>query len=149
IHTIAFFSTDVAGNVEDANMVQVLIDKTAPTVTHALSPMPNTHGWNQASVTVTFTCADSLSGITYCTPPQLVNTEGAGQNVPGQANDQAGNVTYDTAVVNIDETAPVITSSVSPAANANGWYNGPVTVAFTCVDDLSGISSCSPATVLS
>ena len=42
----------------------------------------------------------------------------------------------------IDQTPPLISGSASPAANANGWNNTPVTVSFTCSDVPSGISSC-------
>ncbi len=149
VHTISFWSTDVAGNVEDANDVQVLIDKSAPTLTHVLVPVPNTHGWDNSPVTVTFTCKDSFSGITFCTGPQIVSTDGAGQTVTGEADDQAGNVTYDNALVSIDQTPPTITAAASPSANGKGWYNGPVTISYTCGDELSGISSCSPPKVVS
>src|SRR5205823_1215807 len=46
----------------------------------------------------------------------------------------------------IDKTAPTITHTQSPPANANGWNNTPVTVTFDCHDQLalSGIASCTP-----
>jgi hypothetical protein len=50
--------------------------------------------------------------------------------------------------LNIDETPPVISATVSPAPNANGIIFGPsATVSFTCSDALSGIATCpSPVT---
>ena len=45
-----------------------------------------------------------------------------------------------------DTTPPVVTSSLTPPPNANGWHNGPATVTFTCSDAGSGVRSC-PAAV--
>jgi hypothetical protein len=41
-----------------------------------------------------------------------------------------------------DTNAPTVIYTVTPAANANGWNNSNVTVAFTCSDELSGIQTC-------
>ena len=40
-----------------------------------------------------------------------------------------------------DTTPPVITSTVTPNANSNGWNNGPVTVTWSVSDPESGIAS--------
>ena len=142
-HTISFASTDKAGNVEGTTTVVVLIDKTKPTITHQLSPVANSNGWNNADVTVTFDCADQtgLSGIATCTAPQKVTTEGAGHEVLGTATDKAGNTATDTATVNLDKTPPTITGAPDRKANAAGWYDGDVTVSFDGKDALSGIDT--------
>jgi predicted extracellular nuclease len=55
---------------------------------------------------------------------------------------------HDPQVVLLSMPAPTISASRSPAANANGWNNGDVTVTFTCDDPLSSLVSCpSPVTV--
>jgi hypothetical protein len=51
--------------------------------------------------------------------------------------------------INIDKTAPSVSASASPAANANGWNNTDVTVSFSGLDALSGIDSCEANVVLS
>ena len=37
-----------------------------------------------------------------------------------------------SAAINVDETAPTLTGTPTTAPNANGWYNGPVTIHWTC-----------------
>ena len=38
-----------------------------------------------------------------------------------------------------DTTPPIISYNITPTQSINGWYNSPVTISFTCNDDLSGI----------
>jgi hypothetical protein len=141
-HTLQYWSADVAGNIESAQTVHVKIDKTAPSITHTDAPAPNTNGWNNADVTVTFTCADTLSGVASCGPNKTVTTEGANQQVDGTAVDNAGNTAADPALVSIDKTAPTISAAADRSANANGWYNADITVSFSCKDALSGVAAC-------
>jgi large repetitive protein len=145
VHTLQFWSVDNAGNVEAARTAQVKIDKSAPTISHTQSPAANGNGWNNSSVTVTFNCNDSLSGIASCTAPQTITSEGKQQPVTGTARDHAGNTATDPATVSIDKSAPAISASRTPAPNANGWNNTPVTVGFTCADTLSGTDLCPSA----
>jgi hypothetical protein len=58
------------------------------------------------------------------------------------ATDVAGNVGQSSVTVNVDRTAPSVAISLSPAPNANGWNNTPVTVHFTCADGGSGVATC-------
>jgi hypothetical protein len=150
-HNLVFWSVDKAGNIEDPQTVQVMIDQTSPTINHTLSPSANGNGWNNTGVTVTFICADTVSGLAPngCTDPVAVTTEGANQVVTGTALDNAGNTATDPASVSIDETAPSISGDAMPAANTYGWNNTDVTVSFTCGDALSGLASCSGPTTLS
>ncbi|HEX4955081.1 MAG TPA: DNRLRE domain-containing protein [Thermoanaerobaculia bacterium] len=46
-----------------------------------------------------------------------------------------------------DNEPPTISAAITPAPNGAGWHNGPVTVTFTCDDQLSGIATC-PAPVV-
>ncbi len=142
-HTIAYRSTDKAGNAEAARTVTVEIDKSNPSITHTLTPKANGNGWNNADTTVTFICDDqaALSGIASCTTPQTITTEGEQQRVVGTAVDKAGNTATDRATVSLDRTAPTIHGSRSPEANAHGWSNTDVTVHFDGADELSGIAS--------
>ncbi|MEO6412514.1 MAG: PxKF domain-containing protein [Pedococcus sp.] len=148
-YDLEVWSVDVAGNRETAKSATVLIDKSAPTITHGQSPAANGNGWNNTDVRVTFTCDDTGgSGLASCTSPVDVTTEGKQIPVPGTALDHAGNSATDPATVSIDTSAPTISGALDRAANANGWYRAPVTVTFTCADQalLSGVASC-PAPV--
>jgi hypothetical protein len=49
------------------------------------------------------------------------------------------------AVVHIDDDTPHISASRSALPNANGWYNAPVSIAYTCSDDSSGVATCPAA----
>jgi hypothetical protein len=76
-------------------------------------------------------------------------TEGAGQTVTGTAQDVAGNTSTTTVSnINVDKTAPTIVGAATTAPNAHGWYNGPVTIHWTCGDALSGVVVCPSDTVL-
>ena len=93
---------DHAGN-QASETITVSIDKTAPTIQATLSPQPNAAGWNTGPVTVTFACADGLSGIVSCSPPATVSTPGT-HTIVGLAVDRAGNQTA------LNKTVKVATS---------------------------------------
>ncbi len=42
----------------------------------------------------------------------------------------------------VDREGPTITAEPDRPANANGWYDGPVTFTFTCGDAVSGVEDC-------
>ena len=132
-------AVDKAGNRATAR-VEVNIDKTAPIITHHVTPAPNVYGWNNSDVTVSFECTDTRSGIASCPSPVVVTTEGKTQTVRGTTMDKAGNEAFIDVTLNIDKTAPVIT--------INGVTDGatyPVctslTPDFTATDPLSGLLS--------
>lgn len=140
-------ATDQAGNTASTS-VTINLDKTPPTIAASPAPPANTFGWNNTSVTVTFNCADALSGVATCTAPITLSTEGANQIATGTATDKAGNNASATATINIDKTPPTISVQSTPAPNAAGWNNTNVTVSFSCADALSGIATCpGPQTV--
>jgi len=148
-HTLEYWSVDNAGNEETHKAIDVKIDGTSPTISHALTPAANAAGWNKSDVTVSFECEDVLSGIATCTPDKVVADEGAAQVVTGTATDDAGNTATDPATVNLDETAPTVKGSADRPANAAGWYKDDVTVSFLAGDELSGVDTFSAPKTLS
>jgi hypothetical protein len=141
--TISGTAVDKAGHSTTASLT-LSIDTGPPTIAGAKDRAANSFGWYNAPVTVTWTCADSLSGVASCSPPSTISTQGTGQSVTGAATDVAGNAAFATVSgINIDTTAPTI----SATPNDSTWRKGPVTVKFTCADDRSGVVAC-PADVV-
>ena len=125
------------------------------TVVVAGSPdrSPNPAGWYDAAVTVTWTASEPGSPATTVTPPPAVTigTEGAFQTVTSvPACDAANSCATGALRVSIDRTAPGVVGTALPAPNAAGWNNTPVTVTFSCTDQLSGLvpNSCTAPVVL-
>ncbi len=140
--------TDKAGNAAAAaTATGINIDTTKPVITGVAAPAANGAGWNNTNVTVTFTCADGLSGVDADTVQGgTLSAEGTGLSLSntGGCTDKAGSVADLAAVsgIKIDKTSPSVTAAPTSAPNANGWYNGPVTVQFSCTDALSGVATC-------
>ncbi len=140
-------ATDASGQTAMAS-VTLNVDKTAPSVSVTQTPASNPSGWNNSDVTVAFACSDATSGVAVCPALTLVTTEGAQQQISGQATDTAGNTVTASKSVNVDKTNPIISVVASPAPNAAGWNNSDVTIATSCADSLSGVASCSrPVTI--
>ena len=78
-----------------------------------------------------------------------MTTEGAEQEINGEATDLAGNKTIASAAVSIDKTLPIVTASSSPEPNSNGWNNSDVTVHFTASDTISDIDTVTADIVIS
>lgn len=144
VHTITFWSVDAAGNLEDAaaagHSVTVKIDGIKPTISGSATPAPNTAGWNNTDVTVAFSCSDAESGIASCPDDSVLSDDGAAQYVTGTATDHGGNSDSATVgPVNVDKTGPTLSGAATTSPNANGWYNGDVTVHWTPSDATSGV----------
>ncbi|MHB1487559.1 MAG: hypothetical protein ACYCS7_09320 [Acidimicrobiales bacterium] len=141
----------VTGDTTIAFLIQST-DTTPPVIQAVLSQAPTPSGWVNTSVTVSFNCSDTDSGVAKCSPPVTKTTDGS-YTITGTAEDHAGNVTTVTQTVNVDKTPPTITPVV-PAPNASGWYNQDVPVSFTCADPTvngvaSGVASCPGSTTAS
>lgn len=132
---------DQAGNQASAS-IQLNIDKTPPLITPAVNRNPNADGWNNADVTITFTCTDTLSGISSCPPPVTVTTEGEDQVITGTAVDKAGNMATASVTLNIDKTPPSINLSAFPEIL---WPTNHkmdfVSISGSATDEFSGVAS--------
>ena len=135
----------VTENTEEPGTGEV--DTTKPVITGSRDPLPNSFGWNNTDVTVSFSCADTgsvQSGIDINTlAGATVTTEGKDQSVTntGECIDAAGNVADSVTVsgINIDKTPPVVTITLPK----NGKYglNESVTATWSATDALSGVIS--------
>ena len=130
---------DLAGNI-GYSTATLNIDLTQPVVSAGQVPVPNTYGWNNTDVTVSFECLDDLSGIAGCPGSIAYSAEGIDISTSVRAWDLAGNY-RDGAVsdINIDKTPPVSTAALSGIYN-NGYYGGTVAVTITSTDTLSGVA---------
>jgi hypothetical protein len=106
--TVIGTAVDYAGLRTD-DPVTLNLDLAAPTISAAADRVANADGWYRAPVTVSFACADALSGLASCAAPITLAGEGAGQAATGGATDRAGNVASATVSgVDVDTTAPTI-----------------------------------------
>ena len=87
---------------------------------------------------IAFNCSDDISSVAECATPTTVTAEGADQSVAGSVTDLAGNSASTDILISLDKTPPVLTSIVTPPANAAGWHGVDVAIAYDCSDSLSG-----------
>ncbi len=140
--TLEYWSVDGAGNTEGVKTATVRIDKSAPVTT---DDAPT--GWVRDAVTVHLVASDPFSGVdkTYYsldgTDPSVVATSGIVISAAGTTTvsycsvDSVGNTEgVKTAIVRIDESAPVTTDD-APA----GWVRDAVTVHLVASDPFSGV----------
>jgi hypothetical protein len=140
--------SDVAGNV-GAGSVALKYDSTPPSVTGAApARQPDANGWYNHQVVVSFSGADSGSGVDSCTPATYGGPDSGTATVTGTCVDKAGNRSAPTTfALKYDATPPQVTGAApGRAPDANGWFNHPLTVGFTGSDATSGIDFCSQPT---
>jgi len=139
-HSISGSCTDEAGN-SDSDTFNFKYDATAPTISGSKSPAPTSFGWNNGTVTVTYTCGDNLSGVASCGPTDTLSSEGANQSSTGNATDGAGNTASAmVSPINIDLTNPLVSLVGGPANNSSFYFGfGPNAPTCTASDALSGL----------
>jgi hypothetical protein len=136
-----------------------LFDAVSPTTTFALTPPPNTAGWNNSSVVVTLTGTDtpgsgvqsirySLSGV-QTSPPTIsgnpatiaISAEGS-TTVQYSAVDNAGNMESEkTSTVLIDKTGPVIAGMPVDCKLSPPKHQLIQVATITASDAVSGVAS--------
>lgn len=133
--------TDAGGLTASASETYGIVDTTNPVITWVSRTPANANGWNNGEVTVEWSCTDSGSGAVSASVSETVSAEGADQSVTGVCTDHAGNTASDTQTgINIDQTAPTLSPSVSPNPVVLG---GSATATPNASDTLSGIDSAS------
>jgi hypothetical protein len=113
-----------------------------PSVTYRCSPAPaNCTGWFRSSVSIDWTVLPSNAAMTGC-QDKSYSTDTAGTSEYCRADDGEAAVTVEL-TLRVDKTRPVVIGGQpSRAADANGWYNHAVGVAFAGSDQTSGIAAC-------
>jgi hypothetical protein len=156
-HTIDYWSTDTAGNVEATHTVHVKLDNAAPSVTLDTNPASpdGTNGWFVSSASFTLSAADAASGVasrlyrldggsaqTYTGPVSLSQGD---HTIEYWAVDQAGNTsTHTTTHVKLDSAKPVTTLTTTPGSpdGSNGWFRqASVSFTLSASDATSGVAT--------
>ena len=139
IHTIAYYSTDVAGNIEEVKTEEVKIDRTAP------ETVSNADGeWHQ-EFAVELTAVDEKSGVEtsyysvngseFLEGTSFIVDEDGIHTISFYSIDKAGNIEeVKTAEVKIDRSAPETVS------NADGEWHQEFAVELTATDDKSKVA---------
>lgn len=145
---------------DENNGITSPVDVTPPATTAAVSPSPNTNGWDNAAVAVALSATDdsgvattyyalddatctlgSLGSCSIYTNPYSVTANGK-HTIYFFSVDNAGNYELQQSIpINIDETPPQTTASLSGTLAGGNQYLAPVTVTLTASDNLSGVSS--------
>ena len=158
-HTIEFWSTDNAGNIETHHTDTFQIDTTAPITTASLSGTLGLNDWYVTSVQVTLTAEDpgessippTGSGIyktyyiidgglqTEYIGPFTVSEQGS-HTIQFWSVDIAGNTEVpNTMEFKIDTITPATTASQSPDGDNGWWKTSPATVILSASDATSGV----------
>jgi hypothetical protein len=105
-------------------------------------------GWYHAPVSIAFAGADQVSGVDSCATVNYSGPDTGAASVPGTCRDKAGNVSAPLGfALKYDGTGPTVTSATpARAADANGWYNHAVAIAFAGADPISGVATCTNTT---
>lgn len=139
--------TDRGGLTATSSVTYSIVDTTAPVITFVSQlPAANTAGWNNADVTVTWSCSDNVAiDAATSTTSVTLSSEGANQIATSTCTDVSGNDAAATVTgINIDKTAPTITAALTPDRASSGWWNattGAPTVTYTCSDATSGLAA--------
>lgn len=138
--------TNDAGLRTDAIPFLVMLDRSAPSASLAVTGEPGSNGWFTGPVTATTTGADDISGPPVCTDEQVLDHDTAGTTVHGSCTNQAGLTgDADPVDVRVDLTNPTASLSVSHGSlGANGWYVDDVTVHTAGADNVSDPTACTP-----
>lgn len=124
--------------------VTIKRDATPPTATAVTAQRaPDSNGWYNHAVQVATTGTDATSGIASCTSPTYSGPDSGSASVSGTCTDNAGNASAPKALLfQFDATPPTVAPKAARGADANGWYNHAVDVAFQGTDAVSGIDTC-------
>lgn len=149
-HSFQVRAVDNAGNRDAAPASYGwFVDNTPPQIVPVVSGVRGNLDWYVSDVQVSWQVSDAESAVTStgCNAVTL-NSDTPGASFTCTAT-SVGGTTSKTVTVKRDATAPVIVAAATAAPNAAGWYNGDVTVGFSCSDATSGSVGCPGAQVLS
>lgn len=159
VHTVEYWSVDVADNAETHQTKTVRIDSTAPVTQAAVSGTSGTNGWYRSAAQVSLSASDSLSGVnnsyyridggatqTYA-GAFTVSTNGL-HTIEYWSVDNAGSVEATRSLsIKIDTVAPVVTATANPPTANKGPHTVTVTISGSVTDATSGAGTASYSVV--
>jgi hypothetical protein len=122
------------------------VDTTPPVITPVITGTLGNDGWYRGNVTVRWTASDPESAYEW--PGQTCGQRTVTSDTAGVTftctTTSAGGVASQSVTIKRDATAPTLSfGTATPAADANGWRYGDVSVPFTTSDATSGVLSTS------
>jgi hypothetical protein len=122
-------------------------DESPPVITLRIFGTLGLNGWYTSTVTVNWQITDPDGPVTEtkCMLAQTLPNDTAGTELTCEAT-SAGGTTTVKKPFKIDKTPPAVATSLERQADSNGWYNRPLTVAWSATDATSGVDSCSSVT---
>jgi hypothetical protein len=119
----------------------------APIVTFACTPAPaDCTGWYRSNVTVRWSVDLSAIKTVGCNT-DTISTDTQGKLESCYAENVDGQSTRVDIKIRLDRTRPTVTGAVPDRpADANGWYNHPLSIRFQGTDPTSGVAACSTST---
>ncbi len=153
-HTFVFFSTDVAGNVEPVQRVDLRLDTTLPVSVANRVGTQGGGGWYTSAVTVSLSATDNGTGSGLATRQYRVDggtwrtytaafplsTDGP-HAVDYFATDLAGNAEAPKSTAFRIDTAPPVIAITSPAEGST-LRASSVTMTWSASDNMSGLNGC-------
>ena len=152
IHSVEYYSEDLASNVENILPSQVRIDYTNPSTICSLSGTIGWNNWYISIVTSTLNAIDAHSGISQIQYRVDSGSWGAyggsfaissngNHTMEYRAMDNAGNwELIKTQYIGIDLTPPLSSHLVSGILGLNGWYLTNLSISLTYSDGTSGVN---------
>jgi hypothetical protein len=122
----------------------------APTVTYTIDGIEGANGWYRGNtggnyVVLRWTVTGEITSAP-CEFATQIPGPNTGTRRTCSATGPGGTTTVTTRLIKIDATPPSVAGKVTRNADANGWFNHAVPVAFYGGDPVSGLASCSSAT---
>jgi hypothetical protein len=145
-HQFSGSCTNEAGLTTPAAPLSVKLDKSAPSVSVAVSAGTlGSNSWYTSDVTVHTSGTDTISGIASCDPDQSLTSDTSGMTLNGSCSNYAGLVGEGTsASIKRDATVPATPAFAGGPVDGASYYFGSVPAAPVCSssDAMSGLAGC-------
>ncbi len=147
-YTLQYRSTD-GHHPEAEKLASIKIDSLVPTLLFLPDRPQDVSGWWQAPLNIGILADDATSGLASLE----YNLNGSGwvagdfvsltdgiYSLDAQATDNAGHLTYDGIMVQIDSLAPILDVTITGENGENGWFIAPPSVFLSATDTTSGLA---------